>query len=114
MNDQLAAITGILVLATVVEAIVEHIFAPILDARDPDNMRPDPATVLDWKGLALRYVSVLLGVALCIIYRVDLLLYFNLIPPWPWVGSLITGLLIGRGANFVHDFATRWLTVPAD
>ena len=77
-------------------------------------MSPEPVTALDWKALALRYVSVLLGVALCIIYRVDLLLYFNLIPPWPWVGSLITGLLIGRGANFVHDFATRWLTVPAD
>ena len=114
MNESLAAITGILVLATVVEAIVEHIFAPILDARDPDRMSPEPVAALDWKALALRYVSVLLGVALCIIYRVDLLLYFNLIPPWPWVGSLITGLLIGRGANFVHDFATRWLTVPAD
>ncbi len=113
MQDPIAAVTGILILATIAEALVEHIFAPILDARDPNDMEPEPATVLDWKALALRYVSVLIGVALCIVYQVDLLLYFDLIPPWPWIGSLITGILIGRGSNFIHDFATRWLTRPA-
>ena len=112
MNDQLAAITGILVLATIAEALVEHIFAPIVDARDPDNMAPEPEHPLHWKGLALRYVSVIIGIALCIVYNVDLLLHFGLIPPWPWVGSMITGLLIGRGSNFIHDFATHWLTKP--
>ena len=112
MNEQLTAITGILVLATIAEAIVEHVFAPILDAKDPNAMQPEPAQALNWKALGLRYLSVLIGVALCIVYQVDLLLYFNLIPPWPWVGSLITGLLIGRGSNFVHDFAGRWLTKP--
>ena len=122
MNDQLAAVTGIPVLATIAKAIVEHIFASILDARAPDNssraqrgdQAPEPEHPLHWKGLALRYVSVIIGIALCIVYNVDLLLQFGLVPLWPWVGSMITGLLIGRGANFVHDFATRWLTVPAD
>jgi hypothetical protein len=117
MKDPLAALTGILVLATIAEAIVEHIFAPIVDAQDPaaeqpapDDMEPEPARVLDWPALALRYVSVLIGVALCIVYRVDLLAYFNLISPWPIAGWIIIGLLIGRGSNFIHDFATRWLT----
>ena len=112
MNDQLAAITGIFVLATIAEALIEHIFAPILDARDPDNMSPEPDQVLNWKALALRYVAALLGVALCVLYQVDLLVYFDLVSPWPWVGYIITGLLIGRGSNFIHDFATRWLTRP--
>ena len=112
MKDPIAALTGILVLATIAEAIVEHIFAPILDARDPTDMEPEPARVLDWPALALRYVSVLIGVALCILYQVDLLAYFDLVSPWPFVGWIITGLLIGRGSNFIHDFATRWLTRP--
>jgi len=24
----------------------------------------------------------------------------------------VTGVLIERGSNFIHDFATRWLTKP--
>ena len=119
MKDPIAALTGILVLATIAEAIVEHIFAPIVDARDPaaeqptpDDMEPELARVLDWPALALRYVSVLIGVALCILYQIDLLAHFDLVSPWPFVGWIITGLLIGRGSNFIHDFATRWLTRP--
>ena len=120
MVDPLAAITGILVLATIAEAIVEHIFAPIVDAKDPNDSsraergdpEPEPDRVLDWPALALRYVSVLIGVALCILYRVDLLAYFDLVSPWPITGWIITGILIGRGSNFIHDFATRWLTKP--
>ena len=50
--------------------------------------------------------------ALCILYRVDLLACFDLVSPWPFAGWIITGLLIGRGSNFIHDFATRWLTRP--
>ena len=37
---------------------------------------------------------------------------FNLTSPWPWVGWVVTGILIGRGSNFIHDFASRWLTKP--
>jgi hypothetical protein len=33
----------------------------------------------------------------------------GLVSPWPWVGNVVTGLIIGRGANFVHDLASRWL-----
>jgi hypothetical protein len=115
LNETLAAITGILVLAALSEALVEYLFAPIVDARAPDEtMQPEPsanrpAVGLDWRALALRYVSVLIGVALCFVYQVDLLVYFNLSSPWPWVGYLVTGILIGRGSNFVHDFAGRWL-----
>ena len=112
MNEPLAAITGILVLATIAEALVEHLFAPILDAKEPNSTEPEPEQVLNWPAVALRYVSVLIGVALCIVYRVDLLACFDLVSPWPWVGWVITGILIGRGSNFIHDFASRWLTKP--
>ena len=114
MHETFTAASSILFLSTIAEAIVEHIFAPILDAKDPDSTTPKPSRVLDWPALALRYVSVLIGVALCIVYQVDLLAYFGLASPWPWVGWLITGILIGRGSNFIHDFAGRWLAKPTD
>jgi len=108
MTEPLAAVTSILVLATVAEALVEHLFAPIIDARGDDEIIPPSAW--DWRAITLRYTSVLLSVLLTITYQADILLLLNLSPPWPWVGWVITGLLIGRGSNFIHDFATRWLT----
>ena len=110
MTEPLTAVTGILVLATVTEALVEHILAPIVDARGENETIP-PASGWDWRALALRYTSLVLSVLLTITYRADLLLLLNLSPPWPWVGWVITGILLGRGSNFVHDFASRWLTI---
>ena len=107
MTEPLAAVTSILVLATVAEALVEHLVAPIVDGRTDDN--PTPPDVWDWRPLVLRYTAAFLSVLLTITYRADILLLLHLSPPWPWVGWVITGLLIGRGSNFVHDFATRWL-----
>ena len=108
MTEPLAAVTSILVLATVAEALVEHLFAPIVDARAEGETIPPSGW--DWRPIVLRYTSLFLSVLLAITYRADLLLLLNLTPPWPWVGWVITGLLIGRGSNFIHDFATRWLT----
>ena len=112
MQDPLTQITGILVLATIAEALVEHLFAPLVDLRDANTMEPQPGALLDWRALILRYISVFIGVLLCIVYRVDLLTTFDLSSPWPWFGYAITGILIGRGSNFIHDFAGRWLAVP--
>jgi uncharacterized membrane protein YuzA (DUF378 family) len=53
-------------------------------------------------------------VGLALAYRADLLALFGLAPPWPWLSYAVTGLVIGRGTNFVHDFATRWLTPTRD
>ena len=105
-NEPLTAITAILALATIAEALVEHLFAPIVDAR----AETEPVDAWNWRPIVLRYTSLFLSVLLAITYRADLLLLLNLTPPWPWVGWVITGLLIGRGSNFIHDFASRWLT----
>lgn len=107
--DTLETVTGILVLAALAEALVEYLFRPIIKARDDEEPTPQPSDQPDWRGLALRYTAVTLGVLLCVIYRADLLLFFDLVPPWPWIGYVITGLLVGRGSNYLHDFASRWL-----
>lgn len=49
------------------------------------------------------YLSLCLGMALALTYRVDVLAVAGLVSP-SWVGMVTTGLLTGRGANVVHDF----------
>ena len=91
-------------LAFLAESTVEYLFAVWFDMAEAK-----------WPMLAqvapLRYVALVVGVALAFAYRLDLLLVaFPDVPPFsPWVGILLTGLVIGRGANFVHDFWRTYL-----
>ena len=61
------------------------------------------------RTMLLRYRAAAVGVVLCIAYRVDLLALVGLTSGWPYIGPALTGLLIGRGANFVNDFVERWV-----
>ena len=45
----------------------------------------------------------ILGVAACISYRVDFLEMAG-VGSVPYFGQVLSGILISRGANFVHDF----------
>lgn len=111
--DILAALTGILVLAGLSEALVEYLISPIVKAREEDKEPIPPGSAgLNWRDLVLRYTAAGVGVTLCVVYRADILVFFDLVSPWPWIGYVVTGILIGRGSNFVHDFASRWLTKP--
>ena len=106
----LPTITAIMILATLVESLVEYLVRPLV--KPPLQVRPvliaeeQPTT---WQDLVLRYVAAAVGIALCILYKADLLEMVSITSPWPYVGNIITGIIIGRGANFVHDFASRWL-----
>jgi hypothetical protein len=106
--NELTTLSGILILATLVEALVEYLVKPlfgppIVPAEEGIDELPDPIG-----DLLIRYSAAVIGVLLCIAYRADLLVLANLYAPLPWIGFVITGLLIGRGANFVHDFTSRW------
>ena len=102
MNVQ--TITGILILATLAESLVEYLVKPWLNRPDSD---PRAAAFRD---LGLRYIAAGIGMILTVLYQADLLAIVGLSSPWPLAGQLLTGLIIGRGANFVHDFASRWLS----
>ena len=107
---QVTTLTAIVLLATLTEALVEYLVKPWLRLAEPVdgivNAREQAAI-----DLATQYVAAAMGVALCLAYGADLLQLAGLYCPWPWVGPVVTGLLAGRGANFVHDFASRWLRV---
>ncbi|MGQ9600490.1 MAG: hypothetical protein ACUVWZ_13840 [Anaerolineae bacterium] len=87
-------IVTILVVAVVVESLTEYFVAPAI----PEKYK-----------MYLPYAAALIAVFLCVAYRVDLLAAAGLVSPIPAVGWIVSGFLIGRGSNFVNDFADRWL-----
>ena len=47
--------------------------------------------------------SVILGVLIAVAYKLDLPEYLNLKSSIPYVGSVLTGILISRGSNYIYD-----------
>ena len=101
-------VTLSLILATLVEGGIEYIFGTVFDK---------VPVLKDYRWL-LMYVGLLAGVALSFYYAIDLIaLAANLAGATQTttpVGVVLTGLVIGRGANYLHDFVSRWLIKEND
>lgn len=110
---QFTALAGIFVLAFLAETLTEYFLRPWIRPERPEseNMATDEDLGVPrvLPPLALRYAAAIIGMILAVIYRVDLLAMIGLTPLYPIVGYIITGLIVGRGSNFLHDFADRWL-----
>ena len=79
------SLTGILLLATFVEGFVKYVINPEFDGR------------------YIRYGTLFLGVLISIAYRIDLLAMVGLVAFNPYIGYVISGLIIGRGSNYIND-----------
>ncbi|MBQ9959987.1 MAG: hypothetical protein IJP01_06485 [Oscillospiraceae bacterium] len=53
--------------------------------------------------------TVLLGVAVCILYGCDLLAVMSLVTPVPYVGNVLTGILVARGSNYIYDVIGKFI-----
>lgn len=51
--------------------------------------------------------SLVLGIVVAIAYKFDLPKYLNMESNIPYVGCVLTGILISRGSNYVYDLITR-------
>lgn len=91
--NSIQAFAAIFVLAVLVEAIVEYLGTPI-----PSQLKP--------------YVAAVLAVAVCIAYRADLPAALGLARV-DYVGSVLTGLVIGRGSNYLAVLIKRLQVVTA-
>lgn len=86
----------IFALALLVEGLTEYFLADLLQ-------------VLKLPASFLKLMAAGMGVALCLVYEVDALaLFFGLSPRWAPLGEVLTGLMLGRGANFLHDLYSRY------
>lgn len=83
------------VLAAVLESVLEYVFG-IWWKPFPDEMRPK----------VLMGIGLVLGVAVCLVYGIDLLAAFGL--QSSVFGQILSGALIGRGSDFLHQFLTKW------
>src|SRR5690606_25399047 len=78
----------ILFLVVLVEGLVEHFGAPV-----PSTFKP--------------YLAALLGVALCVAYGADLPAALGFTALVPFVGQVLTGLMLSRGSNYINDLIAR-------
>ena len=89
--ENLGVFFSALVLAFFVEAILEYVLG-IWWKPLTEEIRPKVMMAI---GLAL-------GIALCLCYKVDLLAELGLAPGI--IGQILSGALIGRGADYLHGF----------
>lgn len=97
-------------LAFLVESFVEILFGTPMDK----------ITLLKPYKWLLMYAAILVGVAVCFYYKLDLIalmIQFMCeqlkIDPLPLsnptsVGTLFTGLAIGKGSNYLHQFVSKF------
>lgn len=106
MTQTLPTLALIFVLSFLAESLTEY-FARPLFGRKPPAIEGDPPIPVS--PLWLRYIAALVGITLALLYRVDLLALFGLDAIHPVVGWIVTGILVGRGSNYLHDLVDRWL-----
>jgi hypothetical protein len=95
--EELLILAGAFALAFLIESLVEYLVG------EPINHSPK---LIPFKWL-LMYVSACIGVGLSIFYKIDLIaLIFQ--REATIVGIVITGLAIGRGSNYLHQFVSKF------
>lgn len=51
--------------------------------------------------------SLVIGIGLCVLTGVDIFPVVGLSLTIPYIGSVLTGIIVSRGANFVHDLISK-------
>lgn len=82
---------GIILMAIVIEGIVTYVKEIVVDKH------------ISWQELT----AVLLGVLVAIGYNTDLFAIFNMQSSIPYLGQILTGLLLARGSNYVFELLKK-------
>lgn len=84
------------------ESFVEYVFGTAFD-------KVPKLVPYKW---TLMYVAMAAGVGLAFYYSIDLI---SMLPPGSGVtpvGIILSGLAIGRGSNFLHQFVSQFFPKP--
>lgn len=97
----------IFLLAFLVESLVEYLVGQVFDQ----------VSVLTPYKWTLMYISAFVGVLGAIVYKFDLLFllaqFLEVSLEQSIFGTILTGLAIGRGANYLHDLVTKYFVRPS-
>lgn len=55
--------------------------------------------------------SLVLGIVVAIAYKFDLPRYLNMESNIPYVGCILTGILISRGSNYIYDLISKLIEI---
>lgn len=106
MNETLILLAVAFALAFLTESFVEYVFGI--------PMKKIPAAA-PWVW-TLNYVALAVGVGVAFYYRIDMISLIAQAAGGAWsstpVGIALTGMVIGRGSNFLSDFVTKYLKPP--
>lgn len=92
MQQSINTLIIVFAFAWLVESFTEYFFAKVA--------RLEP--YLHWIALGI-------GIAVCVLYRIDIFnMLFGITSPVLYVGEVITGVMISRGANYLNDFVTSF------
>lgn len=86
----------ILILAITVEALIQYVKTIIKMLEDKQ-----------YKTFATQLAAILLAVFICFAAGVDLYALVGVCFAIPWLGVLLTGIVISRGSNYTSDFIKR-------
>jgi hypothetical protein len=78
---------GVIFLSIIVEGIITYIKEFFVNGK------------FQWQML----ISIVVGVLVAAAYHVDLLALSGMQTPVPYLGSILTGILISRGSNYIFD-----------
>ena len=80
------ALAALIFIATIVEGLNEYLFSGV------GKLQP-----------YLKYLGLVLGVLAAVGFNLDLFGLFKVAEPYPLAGVILTGLVIGRGSNYLND-----------
>ena len=83
--------------SVVAEALIEYANMIVKDKK------------LDWKVIA----SALIGIGVALVFGVDLFEMVGVTAAVPYVGMVLTGVIISRGSNYIHDLLKRLVAEKA-
>lgn len=91
MDNVLVVIGFAIVGETAIEAVKPALEPLWLRLKVPEDVNP------------YLYLSLILGIVLAFAFQLDLLHSVGLAPDTTVIGTILTGLFVGRGSNFAHD-----------
>ena len=91
MSLGLTALAIVTMLAFFVESMTEYVFAEFLDKK------------------TIKYVALAVGVVAALVFNVQMLQSLAGLSVNPWADMVLSGLVLGRGSSFLHDFYSQYL-----
>ena len=86
---------GIIMLAIVIEGMITYFKTMVVNG------------ALKWQLVG----SIVLGALLAVVYNVDLLNIVGFTTSVPYIGNVVTGILLSRGSNYIFDLVGQLTTV---